>query len=144
MARSSIGRVCRWRGLDLPPHAGWWAEVPSEHVPVSADADGILAVGGGSAIDTAKHASAEAGLPLVHVPTTYSGAEWTTFYGVRSPDRRMRGGGGGALTVAIVYDVDLTLDLPPGETAGTAMNAIPVRPPDRNGWLNHAVTFAFR
>ena len=60
----------------------------------------------------------------MHVPTTYSGAEWTTFYGIRSPDRRMQGGGAGAHPVALVYDVDLTLDLPPAETAGTAMNAL--------------------
>jgi maleylacetate reductase len=114
----------RWRDLALPSHTGWWSEVPSESVPVSPGADGLLAVGGGSAIDTAKHASAETGLPLVAVPTTYSGAEWTAFYGIRSPDRRLRGGGGGANTVALVYDVDLTLDLPRGETAGTSMNAL--------------------
>jgi len=36
----------------------------------------------------------------------------------------MQGGGGGARTAAIVYDVDLTLELPPGESAGTAMNAL--------------------
>jgi maleylacetate reductase len=84
----------------------------------------MLAIGGGSAIDTGKHTSAETGLPVLHVPTTYSGAEWTTFYGVRSPDRVMRGGGAGARPVAIVYDVDLTLDLPRDQTAGTAMNAL--------------------
>ena len=50
---------------------------------VTGNADGILAIGGGSAIDTAKHASAQSGKPAVHVPTTYSGAEWTTFYGIR-------------------------------------------------------------
>jgi maleylacetate reductase len=114
----------RWRSLALPAHTGWCSEVPSEHIPVSPEADGLLAVGGGSAIDMAKHASAETGLPLVAVPTTYSGAEWTTFYGIRSRDRRMRGGGGGANTVALVYDVDLTLELPPAETAGTSMNAL--------------------
>jgi maleylacetate reductase len=113
----------RWSGLDLPC-VGAWHEVPSEHVPVPADADGILAVGGGSAIDTGKHASAESGLPVVHVPTTYSGAEWTTFFGVRSPDRVQRGGGAGAHPVAIVYDVELTLDLPLGPTVGTALNAL--------------------
>jgi maleylacetate reductase len=58
------------------------------------------------------------------VPTTYSGAEWTTFYGIRSPDRIMRGGGAGARPVAIVYDVDLTLELPRDATAGTALNAL--------------------
>jgi maleylacetate reductase len=114
----------RWRSLDLPPHVAWWPEVPSAEVKVPGAADGILAVGGGSAIDTAKYASAESGKPVVHVPTTYSGAEWTTSYGIRSPDRVMRGGGGGAHPVAIVYDVDLTLELPAGVTVGTAMNAL--------------------
>jgi maleylacetate reductase len=60
----------------------------------------------------------------VHVPTTYSGAEWTTHFGIRSPDRRIQGGGAGAHPVGIVYDVDLTLDLPPGVTAGTALNGL--------------------
>lgn len=113
----------RWRALGLPYETGW-EEVPSERVAVPPTADGVLAVGGGSAIDTGKLASAQSGLPLVSLPTTYSGAEWTTFFGVRSPDRRMRGGGGGAHPVGIVYDVELTLDLPLAETAGTALNAL--------------------
>jgi maleylacetate reductase len=81
-------------------------------------------VGGGSAIDTAKATSAAAGLPLASVPTTYSGAEWTPFYGVRSPDRRMVGGGSGAMLAGIVYEPELTLDLPRPATGGTAMNAL--------------------
>ena len=56
----------------------------------------LVALGGGSAIDTAKAVSAETSLPVVSIPTTYSGAEWTSFFGVRDPDRRMRGGGAGA------------------------------------------------
>jgi alcohol dehydrogenase class IV len=43
---------------------------------------------------------------------------------VRDPERKMRGGGAGARPAAIVYDVDLTLDLPRGPTVGTAMNAL--------------------
>lgn len=113
----------RWKILDLP-HVEWWAEVPSHRVEVPVAADGLLAVGGGSAIDTGKFASAQTGKPVVHVPTTYSGAEWTTFYGVRSPDRIMQGGGGGAHPKGIVYDVDLTLELPREQTAGTALNAL--------------------
>jgi maleylacetate reductase len=113
----------RWSSLDLP-HVARWTETPSHRVEVTGGADGILAVGGGSAIDTGKYASAQSGLPLVSVPTTYSGAEWTTFYGIRSPDRRMQGGGAGANPVGIVYDVTLTLDLPATDTAGTALNAL--------------------
>ena len=114
----------RWRHVALPAHAGWWTEVPSDRVSVTPSADGVLGLGGGSAIDTAKFASAQTGLPVVHVPTTYSGAEWTTFYGIRSQDRLMKGGGAGAHPVGIVYDVGLTLDLPAAESAGTALNAL--------------------
>jgi len=113
----------RWRMLDVP-YEEWWSEVPSHRVAVPPSADGILGIGGGSAIDTAKAASALSGLPLVSVPTTYSGAEWTTSFGVRSPDRRMQGGGAGAHPTGIVYDVDLTLTLPRDVTAGTALNAL--------------------
>jgi len=113
----------RWMSLDVP-HIAWWGEVPSDRVEVPAGADGILAIGGGSAIDTGKAASASSGLPLVSVPTTYSGAEWTAFFGIRSPDRRMQGGGAGARPVGVVYDVTLTLDLPRDVTAGTALNAL--------------------
>jgi maleylacetate reductase len=114
----------RWTGIAEVPVAGAWTEVPSDRIEVEPHADGILAIGGGSAIDTAKAASAASGLGLVSVPTTYSGAEWAPTFGVRTPERRMVGGGGGAHLAGIVYDVRLTLDLPRPETVGTAMNAL--------------------
>ena len=100
----------RWDGMGLPA-AARWSEIPSHRIVVPAGVDGILAAGGGSAIDTAKAASAESGLPLVSVPTTYSGAEWTDFFGVRDPGKHMVGGGRGAHPAGIVYDPMLTLDL---------------------------------
>jgi maleylacetate reductase len=113
----------RWDSLDLP-HVARWSEIPSDRIEVPPDADSLLAVGGGSAIDTTQQASAKTGLPVVSVPTTYSGAEWTPSFGVRSPDRRIVGGGTGANLAAIVYEVGLTLDLPKAETVGTALNAL--------------------
>jgi len=43
---------------------------------------------------------------------------------VRDPERKMRGGGSGAHPTGIVYEVELTLDLPREPTVGTAMNAL--------------------
>ena len=128
LAELGVGRPllvasARWDRLDVP-HLGHWSEVPSHRVDVPTEADSLLAIGGGSAIDTAKAASAATGLPVVSVPTTYSGAEWAPSFGVRTPDRRMIGGGGGANFAGIVYEVGLTLDLPRAETVGTAMNAL--------------------
>jgi maleylacetate reductase len=113
----------RWDDLDLPA-AARWSEVPSDRIEVPDGVEGILAVGGGSAIDTAKAASAASGLPLVSVPTTYSGAEWTPSFGVRTPKRRLVGGGAGARLAGIVYEPKLTLSLPREQTVGTAMNAL--------------------
>jgi len=103
---------------------GRWSRLPTEEeIPVG-DAEVVLALGGGSTIDTAKRVSATSGLPLVSVPTTYSGAEWTRYYGVRDASRRMHGGGAGAHNEAIVYDVDLTLGMPRAVSGGTALNAL--------------------
>jgi alcohol dehydrogenase class IV len=103
---------------------GRWSDLPTELAIDPGDAEVVLALGGGSTIDTAKRVSAESGLPLVSVPTTYSGAEWTRFFGIRDARRRMQGGGGGSHNEAIVYDVDLTIDLPAPVTGGTALNAL--------------------
>jgi maleylacetate reductase len=119
----------RWDDLDLPADAhARWGEVPShrldEAVALARAGDGVVAVGGGSAIDLGKAISAGAELPLVSLPTTYSGAEWTTYYGIRDPERKARGGGAGARPVGIVYDVGLTVGLPREPTVGTALNAL--------------------
>jgi maleylacetate reductase len=121
----------RWVALDVPierrfgdvqPHAG--KEGVEAAVVAAGEADGLVAVGGGSAIDTTKAVSARLDLPMVSVPTTYSGAEWTAGFGVRDASAGRKQSSTGAHVAGIVYEPALTLGLPRVETVGTALNAL--------------------
>jgi maleylacetate reductase len=120
-----------WQELDLPvaqrfhgarPHA----EIGGvrEALALAEGADGLIALGGGSVMDTTKAVSAQTGLPMVSIPTTYAGAEWTPFFGVRNPETRTKDAGFDARVAGIVYEPDLTLEMPRPVTAGTALNAL--------------------
>ncbi len=132
LAELRIGRPLiiaseRWADRSLGVRsAARWTEVPSDQIAAAAEhaGDGIVAVGGGSAIDLGKAISAEADVPLVSVPTTYAGAEWTPYFGIRDSGRKMKGGGAGAHLRGAVYEPELTLSLPREETVGTTMNAL--------------------
>jgi maleylacetate reductase len=121
----------RWHDVELPVDDRFHgvrshAEIAGVRAACKAvgGADGLIALGGGSAIDTAKAVSREAGLPLVSIPTTYSGAEWTSAYATRDASTCTKLAGRGAPTAATIYEPELTLDLPPPESAGSAMNAL--------------------
>jgi maleylacetate reductase len=118
-------------------YAGVRAHVPVETVGEAADAaeqadaDGLVGLGGGSAIDLCKAATLalrDRGRTVrtIAVPTTYAGAEWTPFFGVRDERAGTKRGGAdeAARPVAAIYDPELTLALPRAETGGTALNAL--------------------
>ena len=129
--RTLLVTSTRFAELDLPVAARFSGvrrhsplDTVSAATAAAAGADGLVGLGGGSSIDTAKAVSAATALRLVAVPTTYSGAEWTFYFGMRDEVRGLKKGGSGAHTVAIVYEPRLTLELPVGETVGTALNAL--------------------
>ena len=89
-----------------------------------ANADGLIAVGGGSAIGLAKIIARDIGLPIIAVPTTYSGSEATSIFGITDGVRKVTGRDTKVLPRTIIYDPDLTLGLPAAVSAASGMNAM--------------------
>ena len=90
----------------------------------AAKADCLVAVGGGAAVGLAKAIARATGLPILAVPTTYSGSEATPIFGMTDGERKITGRDANILPRVIVYDPDLTLGLPPAVSAASGMNAI--------------------
>jgi maleylacetate reductase len=86
--------------------------------------DALLAVGGGSAIGLAKAIARERPLPIVAVPTTYSGSEMTSIWGTTSGDRKTTGRDPAVAPRLVIYDPVLTLPLPVHTSAASGMNAM--------------------
>ena len=93
-------------------------------VAASVDADGCVAVGGGSAIGLGKAVALERALPVVAVPTTYAGSEMTPVWGLTEDGVKRTGREPRVQPVAVVYDPSLTLTMPAELTATSGMNAL--------------------
>jgi maleylacetate reductase len=89
-----------------------------------AKADGLVAIGGGSAIGLAKAIALQTGLPIIAVPSTYSGSEATPIFGTTEGERKITGRDNKVLPRAIIYDPDLTMTLSAPVSAASGMNAI--------------------
>ena len=87
-------------------------------------ADGLVAAGGGAAIGLAKIIARDLGLPIIAVPTTYSGSEATAIWGLSEGEQKFTGKDARVLPRTIVYDPELTLALPAAVSAASGMNAI--------------------
>jgi maleylacetate reductase len=87
-------------------------------------ADGIVAVGGGSTIGLGKAIALRTDLPQIVIPTTYAGSEMTPILGETSGGRKTTQSTSKVLPEVAIYDVDLTLTLPPALSATSGMNAV--------------------
>jgi maleylacetate reductase len=105
------------------------------HVPVEAaraareqarglEADCAVALGGGSTTGLGKAIALESGLPIIAVPTTYAGSEMTPIYGLTEGGVKKTGRDERVRPRSVIYDPELTLELPFAITASSAFNAI--------------------
>ena len=90
----------------------------------AAKADCCVAFGGGSTIGFAKAVALTSGLPIIAVPTTYSGSEMTTIWGMSEGRSKKTGRDAKVLPKTVIYDPQLTLGLPPAVSAASGMNAM--------------------
>lgn len=90
----------------------------------AAGADGIVALGGGSTTGLGKALSIRSGLPHLAIPTTYAGSEVTPILGETEAGEKRTRSDPAILPDTVVYDVDLTLGLPPRMSATSGLNAI--------------------
>jgi maleylacetate reductase len=91
---------------------------------IEVGATGIVAIGGGSAIGLAKAIALTSGLPIIAVPTTYSGSEMTPVWGQTADGDKTTGTNPVVLPKTVVYDPLLSRRLPMKVTSASVANAL--------------------
>ena len=86
--------------------------------------DGLVAVGGGSTTGLAKAIALRTDLPQIVAPTTYAGSEMTPILGETRDGQKVTQTSPKVLPEVVIYDVDLTLSLPPAISGTSGLNAI--------------------
>src|SRR3954466_2763593 len=85
-------------------------------------ADCCISVGGGSTTGLGKAIALTTGLPIISVPTTYSGSEMTTILGMTEGGLKKTLRDPKVLPRTVIYDPALTLSLPVALSAASGMN----------------------
>jgi len=87
-------------------------------------ADSFVSLGGGSTIGLGKALSVRTGKAHICIPTTYAGSEMTPILGETVDGLKTTRRDPAILPTTVIYDVNLTLTLPPMMSATSGINAI--------------------
>ena len=87
-------------------------------------ADSVIALGGGSAIGLGKAIALRTDCPQICIPTTFSGSEMTNILGETAGGQKTTRRDPRIQPETVIYDPDLTRDMPRALAAVSGMNAI--------------------
>ncbi|MGY4573634.1 maleylacetate reductase [Bradyrhizobium sp. USDA 3256] len=88
------------------------------------DIDCVISLGGGSATGLGKALALRTDVHQLSIPTTYAGSEMTPILGETKDGMKTTVRTNKVLPATVIYDVDLTLTLPPSLAAASGINAI--------------------
>ncbi len=117
---------------NVQPHVQDTQLQPILAVAEESDADVVIGMGGGSAVGMAKAVVSalrkeDRYVSVAAIPVTYAGSEMTPVYGVthtrETPPRKVTVNDPAIVPRLVIYDPELTLDLPADVTASTGINA---------------------
>lgn len=90
----------------------------------SVGADCAVAIGGGSTVGLGKAIARESSLPIIAIPTTYTGSEMTPIYDITEDGLKRTGRDSRILPKTVVYDPFLSQHLPLRLSFVSGLNAI--------------------
>ncbi|WP_233836699.1 maleylacetate reductase [Paraburkholderia sp. ZP32-5] len=124
VAGDAVQRLIADRFTGIVSHVPEASVINATDAARNCDADGLLAFGGGSSLDTAKAVSDRLGLPIIAVPTNFSGSEVTWNFGLTANGAKQTVRNPAVLPKTVIYDHSLLRSLPLDVAVCSGINAV--------------------
>jgi maleylacetate reductase len=124
VAGDAAQRFAAGRFTDVVSHVPEASVIKAIDAARNCEVDGLLVFGGGSSLDTAKAVSYRLGLPIIAVPTNFSGSEVTWNFGLTANGVKQTVRNPAVLPKAVIYDHSLLGSLPLNVAICSGINAV--------------------
>lgn len=121
---ATVGALSAGLYADAQPFSPWEAVEAGRRRAREANADCLVSYGGGNAVGMAKAIALELDIPIIAVATTLSGSETTALQGIIKDGKRMQNASPRMQARTLIYDPDLTREVPLGVLIPSGMNSM--------------------